>query len=86
MNWFFRVCENEVEEIIFNFDKNDENKSFDDDKLSTNINNFFDDMNENENEIDSAKNSQKKNAMTKIVDEKSINSDLKNDWKKFFNF
>ena len=57
---------------FFDFDENDENKSFDDDESKTNENNLFDDMNENENETDSAKNFQKKkDIMTKIVDEKS---------------
>ena len=58
------------EKSFFNFEKNDEHKSFDDDKSNVNdesnananasANNLFDDMNENENQIDSAKNSQKK--------------------------
>ena len=45
---------------FFDFDQNDENKSFDDDKSNANENNFFDDVNEDENQNDSAKNSQKK--------------------------
>ena len=66
--------------LFFDFDKNDENKNFDDDKSNANENNFFDDINENENKIDSAKSSQKKkNAMTRIVDEKSTKFDSKND-------
>ena len=65
---------------FFDFDKNDENKSFDDDELNVDENNSFDDVNENKNEIAFAKNSQKKeNAITKIVDEKSTKSDSKND-------
>ena len=64
---------------FFDFEKNDENKIFDDDESSANKNNLFDNMNEDENQTDSAKNSQKKNAMTKIVDEKSTKSDSKND-------
>ena len=65
---------------FFDFDENDEKKNFDDDKSNANENNLSDDINENENETDSAKNSQrKKDAMTKIVDEKSTKSDSKND-------
>ena len=45
---------------FFDFDENDENKSFDDDKSSVIENNSFDDVNENENQTDSAKSSQKK--------------------------
>ena len=60
------------EKSFFDFEKNDEYKSFDDDesntndessantKSSVNAKNLFDDINENENQIDFAKNSQKK--------------------------
>ena len=58
------------EESFFNFEKNDKHKNFDDDKLnandesnanaSANASNLFDDMNENENQTDFAKNFQKK--------------------------
>ena len=79
---------------FFNFEKNDEHKNFDNDKsnantntntnnksnANANANNLFDDMNKNENQIDSAKNSQKKeNAMTKIARDESTKSDSKND-------
>ena len=78
------------EKSFFDFEKNDEQKSFDDDKsnanvsvnakLNANANNFSDDMNENENQIDFAKNSQKKeNAMTKIARDEQKKSDSKND-------
>ena len=40
---------------FFDFEKNDENKNFDDDKLNVDENNLFDDMNKSENQIDSAK-------------------------------
>ena len=64
---------------FFNFEKNDKNKSFDDDESNANENNFSDDINENENQTDFAKNSQKnENAITKIVDEKSKKSESKN--------
>ena len=51
------------EKSFFDFEKNNEQKNFDDDKLSANAksdanaNNFSDDMNENENQTDSAKDS-----------------------------
>ena len=78
---------------FFDFEKNDEHKNFDDDKSnannksSVNESNLYNDMNENKNQIDYAKNSQKKeNAMTKIVRDRSTKSDSKNDWKEFFDF
>ena len=71
---------------FFDFEKNDENKSFDDDESNANDesntseDNLFDDINEDENQTDSAKISQKKeNAMTRIVDEKSKKSESEND-------
>ena len=45
---------------FFDFEKNDENKSFDDDESNANENNLSDNVNENENQTDSAKNFQKK--------------------------
>ena len=45
---------------FFDFDENDENENFDDEKLSANENNLFNDVNKNENKIDFAKSSQKK--------------------------
>ena len=76
------------EKSFFNFEKDDEHKSFDDDESNTNdessananASNLFNDMNEDENQINSAKNSQKKeNAMTKIVRDESKKSESKND-------
>ena len=78
------------EKSFFDFEKNDEQKDFDDDesnananasaKSDANANNLSDDMNENENQIDFAKNSQKKkNAMTRIVRDEQKKSDSKND-------
>ena len=73
---------------FFDFNKNDENKSFDDDESNANENKLFDNINENENQINSAKNCQKKKDVTtkiveekstKIVEEKSTKSDSKND-------
>ena len=78
---------------FFDFEKNDKNKSFDDDKLNANDksnaneNNSFDDMNEDENQSDFAKSFQKKeNAMTKIVRSESKKSESENDWDEFFDF
>ena len=72
---------------FFDFEKNDENKSFDDDKSNVDENNLSDDINESENQTNSAKTSQKKeNAMTRIVDEKSKKSESENDWDEFFDF
>ena len=70
---------------FFDFEKNDEHENFDDnksnanDESNANEDNSFDDMNENENQTDFAKSSQKKNAMTKIVDEQSKKFKSKND-------
>ena len=79
------------EKSFFDFEKNDEHESFDDNESSANANasasNSSDDMNENKNQTDSAKNSQKKeNAMTKIVRDEQTKSDSKNDWEEFFDF
>ena len=72
---------------FFNFEKDDENKSFDDDESNASENNFFHDMNENENQSEFARNSQKKeNAMTKIVRNESKKSESENDWDEFFEF
>ena len=65
--------------FFFDFEKNDENKTFDDDESSVDENNLFDDMNESENQTDSAKISQKKNAIKRIIDEESKKSESKND-------
>ena len=68
--------------LFFDFEKDDENKNFDDDKSSANDessaneNNFSDDINENENQSDSAKDFQKKeNAMTRILRDESKKSE-----------
>ena len=45
---------------FFDFKKNDENKSFDDDESNANENNLFNDINKNENQTHFAKDSQKK--------------------------
>ena len=85
------------EKSSFDLEKDDEQKNFDDEKLSANANanaksnvnanaksnananNLFDDMNENENQTDSAKSFQKKeNAMTKIARDEQKKSDSKN--------
>ena len=78
---------------FFNFEKDDENKSFDDDKSNANDesnaneNSLFDDMNEDENQTDSAKSFQKnENAMTRIIREESKKSESKNDRDEFFDF
>ena len=72
---------------FFDFEKDDENKNFDDDELSANKNNFFDDMNENKNQTDFAKNSQKKeDAITRIFDDQSKKSESENDSNEFFDF
>ena len=42
------------------FDENDENEDFDDDESNVDENNLFDDVNEDENETASAKDSQKR--------------------------
>ena len=58
--------------LFFNFDEDDESNASE--------NSSFNNMNEDKNQTDSAKNSQKKeNAMTKIVDEESTKSNSKND-------
>ena len=79
---------------FFNFEKNDEHENFDDDESSANANanasanananananNSFDDINEDKNQTDFARNSQKKeNAMTKIVRDESTKFNSKND-------
>ena len=78
----------------FDLEKDDEHESFDDNKShmndessananaksDANANNSSDDMNEDENQTDSAKSLQKKeNAMTRIVRDEQMKSDSKND-------
>ena len=82
-----------LEKSFFNFEKNDEHENFDDDESnannesSANANNLFDIMNENENQTDFARDSQKKeNAMTKIVRDESTKFDSKTTEKSFFIF
>ena len=83
------------EKSFFDLEKNDEHESFDDDKsnasasasANANANNLSNDMNENEDQTDPAKDSQKKeNAMTKIARDEQTKSDSKNDWEEFFDF
>ena len=57
---FFAFVKIKSKNSFLNFDENDKNKNFDDDKLNANDDNFFNNMNKNENEIDSAKNLEKK--------------------------
>ena len=65
---------------FFDFEKNDENKSFDDDESNANENNLFNYINKNKNLIDFVKSFQKKkDVITKIVDEKSTKFNSKND-------
>ena len=80
------------EKLSFDFEKNDEHENFDDDELNANdksnasaksdanANNPFDDMNENEDQTDPAKDPQKiEDAMTKIARDEQTKSDSKND-------
>ena len=67
---FFAFVNIKSEKSFFDLEKNDEHKNFDNDEsnannessanANANANNLFDDMNEDENQTDFAKNSQKK--------------------------
>ena len=93
---FFASVNIKSKKSFFDLKKNDEHKIFDDDKSSANANanasanananasasanNLSDDMNEDENQTDFAKNSQKKEkTMTKIVRDEQTKFDSKND-------